>query len=51
MRTMGLSGNSRQRRSTYRKLCRQYGSENVRRIDNPRTACRGTHISIREVTR
>lgn len=44
--TMGLNGNSKQRRSEYRELCKKHGAGNVKRIDNPESKCKGTKVEI-----
>jgi len=44
----GLSGNSKDRRKQYRKLCRLHGKENVGRTDNPDSDCKNTRVMIRE---
>jgi hypothetical protein len=47
---IGLSGNGHQRRYQFKKLCAEYGKENVTKIDNPRpknrTKCKNTFAKV-----
>jgi len=42
----GLNGNGKTRRAEYRQLQKQYGVENVHRIDNPKAKCKLTRVEI-----
>lgn len=42
----GLNGNGKTRRAEFRKLQKQYGVENVKRIDNPEAQCKRTRVEI-----
>ncbi len=44
----GLSGNSKDRRKQYRKLCRIHGKDNVGHTSNPDSDCNNTRVMIRE---
>ena len=42
----GLNGDSKQRRATYRDLCRKHGVDKVKRVDNPDAKCKNTRVEI-----
>lgn len=44
--TKGLTGNNKDRRAQFKQLCKQYGEENVKRIDNPEAKCKNTRVEI-----
>jgi hypothetical protein len=46
VRGQGLSGNSMDRRAEFRKLQKQYGKEQVKRIDNLKSAIRNTRVEV-----